>query len=90
MLVPLIVLVAVLEVYHADLILEPGANISTQLPWLLNDDSASEFVIEPTVITEDADAGEYPQASALSFPAATTTTIPSFTAERTAAFRAAE
>ena len=58
MLVPLIVLVAVLEVIHADLISEPGANTSTQFPWLLNGDSASVFVVEPTVTAEDSDAGE--------------------------------
>jgi hypothetical protein len=32
MLVPLIDLVAVFEFIHADVMLEPGANMSTQLP----------------------------------------------------------
>ena len=90
MLVPLIVLVAVFEELHADLMLEPGANMSTQLPWLLNDDSMSELVVEPTVIAVDSDAGDFVHASTLSFPAATTTTIPASTAFFTAVFRELE
>ncbi len=58
MLVPLIVLEAALEVYHADKILEPGAKTLTQVPWLLKSDSLSCLVVEPTVITADSDAGE--------------------------------
>jgi hypothetical protein len=87
MLVPLIELVATFEEpIHADVMLEPGANMSTQLPWLLNDDSMSELVVEPTVITVGSDAGEKVHASTLSFPAATTTTIPASTAFFTAVF----
>jgi hypothetical protein len=58
MLVPLIVLVSVLDVYHADVMLLPGAKMSTQFPWLLNDDSSSVLSVEPTVIAVDSDAGE--------------------------------
>ena len=58
MLVPLIVLVAVLEVFHADNILEPGAKTLTQVPWLLKVDFKSWLVVEPTVITAGSDAGE--------------------------------
>jgi hypothetical protein len=90
MLVPLIVLEAVFELYHADKILDPGAKTLTQVPWLLKDDSASWLVVEPTVITAGSDAGEELQALALSFPAATTTTTPAATALAAAAFRVAD
>ena len=58
MLVPLNILVAVLDVYQADSMLPPGAKMSTQFPWLLNDDSSSVLSVEPTVIAVDSDAGE--------------------------------
>ena len=45
--------------------LEPGAQMFTQDPKLLNDDLASVLVVDPTVMAAGADAGEYPQASAL-------------------------
>ena len=48
--VPLIVFVAVLDVYHADVMLEPGAKMSTQVPKFENDERASVLVVEPTVI----------------------------------------
>lgn len=48
--VPLIVLVAVLLVYQAEVIDEPGAKMSRQVPMLENDDRASVLVVEPTVM----------------------------------------
>jgi hypothetical protein len=44
----------------------------------------------PTVIAEDSEAGEKFEASAPSFPAATTTVTPVLTVERTAEFTALE
>jgi hypothetical protein len=69
--VPLIVLVAVALVYHADVMLEPGAKMSTQVPKLENEDRASVLVVEPTVIAGAARAGEAVQALTLLLPAAT-------------------
>jgi hypothetical protein len=48
------VLVAVLPVFHEEVIDEPGAKISRQVPQLVNDDAASVLVVEPTVIAEGA------------------------------------
>ena len=56
--VPEIVLVAVSLVLQADVMLEPGAKISTQVPKFENDDRASELVVEPTVMAFGARAGE--------------------------------
>ena len=68
--VPLIVFVAVSLVFHADVMLEPGAKISRQVPKLENEERASVMVVEPTVIALTVAAGENEQASALLFPAA--------------------
>ena len=83
--VPEMVPVAVVPVCHADLIPDPGANMSTHSPKLENDERVSLVVVEPTVIALGAAAGENPHASAVLFPAATTTLIPSSTARCTAA-----
>jgi len=48
--VPLIVFVAVSLVSHADVMLVPGAKMSTMLPKFENEDRASVFVLDPTVI----------------------------------------
>ena len=56
--VPLIVLVAVLDVYHDDVMLEPGANMSTQVPKFENDERASVEVVAPTVIAFGTRDGE--------------------------------
>ena len=56
--VPLIVLVAVLLVYHADVIELPGAKTSRQLPKFEYDARASELVVAPTVMADAARAGE--------------------------------
>ena len=68
---PLIVLVAVSLVIQADVMLEPGAKMSTQVPKLENDDRASVFVVLPTVSACETRAGEELQALALLLPAAT-------------------
>jgi hypothetical protein len=68
--VPLIVFDAVLLVYHADVMLDPGANRSRHVPKLENDDRASEDVVEPTVTAAATRAGEELQALALLLPAA--------------------
>ena len=51
-----------------------------------NEDRASAKVEEPTVMALGTNAGEYLQASLLSFPAATTTVTAAFTAASTASF----
>ena len=56
--VPLMVLVAVVLVYQAEVIDEPGAKMSRQVPKLENDERASVLVVEPTVIADGARAGE--------------------------------
>jgi hypothetical protein len=56
--VPEIVLVAVDEVNQPAVIPLPGALISTQAPQLEYDALASFDIVAPTVIAEDADAGE--------------------------------
>ena len=70
--VPLMVFVAVLLVFHADVIEEPGAKMSRQVPMLENGDRASVLVVDPTVIAFGTRAGEELHAFApLSLPAAT-------------------
>ncbi len=69
--VPLMVFVAVSLVYQAEVMLDPGAKISTHDPKFENEDLASPFVVEPTVRALAARAGEELQASTLLFPAAT-------------------
>ena len=70
--VPLMVFVAVLLVFHAEVIEEPGAKMSRQVPMLENEDRASVLVVDPTVIAVGVRAGEVLHAFApLSLPAAT-------------------
>jgi hypothetical protein len=78
--------IAVEEVLQADTTLTPGANTSKQAPKFENDARTSVLPVAPTVIALDSDAGEYPHASRLLFPAATTNTMPSATPRATAAF----
>lgn len=77
---PSIVLVAVLLPIHADVMSVPGANQSRQVPQFepcpnSQIERASVSSVAPTVIASGARAGEKPQASALSLPAATTTVM---------------
>ena len=64
------VLVAVSLVFHEEVMLDPGAKISTQVPKFEKDDRASVVVVDPTVIALATRAGDELQALALSFPAA--------------------
>ncbi len=75
--VPEIVFVAVVEVCQADVMPEPGANTSRQVPQFEKDERASVDVVEPTVIADGARAGDWVQASAFELPAATTKATPS-------------
>src|SRR2546429_53293 len=68
--VPLIVLVAVSLVFHADRIEEPGANTSTTLPKFENDERASVVVVAPTVIASVTRAGDELAAFVFELPAA--------------------
>lgn len=66
------VLVAVLVVCHAEVMVEPGANRSRQVPWLEKEERASDWVVAPTVRAFATRAGERVQALVFSLPAATT------------------
>ena len=61
--VPEIVLVAVSLVLHDEVILLPGAKMSTQVPKFENEERASVIVVEPTVIALATRAGEVLHAS---------------------------
>jgi hypothetical protein len=66
------VFVAVLLVYQVEVMLEPGAKMSRQVPKFENDDRASEdVVVDPTVIAAPTRDGEELHALALLLPAAT-------------------
>ena len=67
--VPLIVAVAVFDVYQAAVMLSPGANRSTQVPKLEDVFRASLIFVQPTVIPEGSPPGEKLQASAPLLPA---------------------
>lgn len=56
--VPEIVFVAVSLVFQAEVMLEPGAKISRQVPKFEKDERASVLVVEPTVIALATRAGE--------------------------------
>ena len=68
--VPEIVLVAVSLVLQEEVMLEPGAKMSRQVPKLENEERASALVVAPTVIALATRAGDVVQASALLLPAA--------------------
>src|ERR1051325_3904428 len=61
--VPEIVLVAVSLVFHDEVMLLPGAKMSTHVPKFENEERASVVVVEPTVIAVGARAGEVLHAS---------------------------
>lgn len=84
------VLVAVLLPIQADLMYEPGAKMSTQVPQFENELLASVEVVDPTVMAEVSLAGEEKQASEFSLPAAATTTTPAAVAAATPAFMEVE
>ena len=83
--VPLIVLVAVSLVAHADVMLEPGAKMSTTLPKFENDDAGvGARASEPTVIAAATRAGDELHAFAFELPAAIAYVTPDAIELRTA------
>jgi len=74
--VPLIVALELSDDTPADVIEEPGAKMSRHDPWLLYQARVSSLLVAPTVMADPTFAGEKPQASMSSFPAATTTITP--------------
>jgi hypothetical protein len=68
--VPDIVFVAVSLVFQDEVILDPGANMSTQVPKFENDERASVVVVDATVIALATRAGDELHAFVLSLPAA--------------------
>jgi hypothetical protein len=87
--VPEMVFVAVELPIQDEVMAEPGAKMSRQVPVFEKEDLASVMVVEPTVIALAARAGEELQALALLFPAATAITTPSLITFCTAASSAA-
>jgi hypothetical protein len=75
--VPEMLLVADVLVLQADVMLEPGAKMSRQLPKFEYDARASVLVVAPTVSAVATRAGDDVQASTFELPAATTTVTPS-------------
>src|SRR6185369_15633809 len=69
--VPLPTAIEMSDARPADMMDTPGANRSTQPPWLENGARASALSLAATVNASGALAGEAPHASALSLPAAT-------------------
>src|SRR5215204_7468747 len=68
--VPLMVLVAVSLVFHAEVMPSPGAKMSVQVPKLENDALASVRVLALTVMASGVRAGVKLQASELELPEA--------------------
>ena len=68
--VPLIVFVAVSLVFHAEVMLLPGAKMSRHVPKFENEARASELVVAPTVLAAATRAGEVVHASVFELPAA--------------------
>ena len=75
--VPLMVLVAVLLVYHDEVMDEPGAKMSRHVPKFEYEARESVVVVAPTVIAAGVRAGENLQASRFEFPAAMAYVTPS-------------
>ena len=87
---PLIVFVAVLLVFHADVMPDPARRDRRQVPKFENDDRASMLVGLPTVRACATRAGEELQAFALLLPAAIAKVTPEAIALRTASSSAVE
>src|SRR5690606_23389338 len=62
--VPLIARESESDPIHADVMFEPGAKMSRQLPTLEKSDRASVLVVDPTVMASGVRAGDVPHASA--------------------------
>ena len=82
--------VAVSEEFQADLIIDPGAMMSTHEPRFENAENESPLAEAATVIAAGSRAGEDEHASEASFPAATATGMPASVARRTASSTAAD
>jgi hypothetical protein len=88
--VPEIVFVAVFDVRQEEVMLTPGARISTPAPKFENEANASLLSVAPTVIASATRAGDAVEASADEFPAAIAYTTPSAIERRTASSRAVD
>ena len=66
--------------YQAELIDDPGANISTQSPQLENEERSSAWVVDATVNAGPTRLGDPLQASVSSLPAAITMVTPALIA----------
>src|SRR5437660_1218613 len=93
--VPLIVFVAVVDENHGEVMLTPGAKMSTQVPVFAQTGFVSVLSVALTVMAAAARAGEVVQAStalpaASPLPAATQKTTPALTAAVTASSSACE
>jgi hypothetical protein len=64
------VFVAVLLVFQAEVMLEPGAKMSRHVPKLEKDERASVLVVAPTVTAAATRAGDELHALAFELPAA--------------------
>src|SRR5512138_2973255 len=84
------VLVAVLLLYQAEVMDDPGANRSRQEPRFEYEARLSVEVVAPTVMASPTREGEELQALVLLFPAATAYTTPSAIELRTAVSSAEE
>jgi hypothetical protein len=82
--VPLRLRLSAIVFARAEIMLTPGAKISTHVPKLEKDALESSLPVAPTVIAFVAEAGDVKQAFAFEFPPATTMTTPAATALFTA------
>src|SRR3954464_15575924 len=84
------VFVAVVDVYHADVMFWPGANRSRHVPTFENEARASVFVVAPTISASVTREGDPLHASALLLPAAIAYVTPTAMELRTAESSAVE
>src|SRR5262245_58819585 len=82
--VPLMVLVALVPVFQAEVMLSPGAKMSMQVPVLENQARESTLLVAPTVMAAAARAGEKLHASTESLPAAIAYVTPALMERMTA------
>ena len=78
------VLVAVALPIQSDVMVDPGALMSTHVPQFEYDANASDIVVAPTVMAVGSPEGDELQASAALLPAATANVTPEATAPATA------
>jgi hypothetical protein len=85
--VPLLIELPAVVFVFAEVMLLPGAKMSTHAPKLEKYALESSVPVAPTVIAFVAEAGDVKQASAFEFPPATTMTTPAATALFTAVLK---